>query len=142
MSLKIWRMYVCACSVTQSCPALCYPMDCRLPGSSVHRIFQARILEWVAISSSRGYSQPRDQFQVFCISSQLVKNLPAMKVTLLWFLVGKLPCRRDKLPTSVLLGFPHGSDGKESSCNAGSIPDLGRSPEGGHGNPLLYSFFF
>ena len=39
---------------------LCNPMDCSLPGSSIHRIFQARILEWVAISFSRGSSQPRD----------------------------------------------------------------------------------
>ena len=45
--------------VTQSCPALCDPMDCRLPGSSVHRIFQARILKWVAISFPRGSSWPR-----------------------------------------------------------------------------------
>ena len=37
----------------QSCPTLFDPMDCNLPGSSVHEIFQARILEWVAISSSR-----------------------------------------------------------------------------------------
>ena len=47
--------------VTQLCPTLCDPMDCSLPGSSVHGIFQARILEWVAISFSRGSSQPRDQ---------------------------------------------------------------------------------
>ena len=40
------------CSVTQSCLTLCDPMDCSLPGSSVHGIFQARILEWVAISFS------------------------------------------------------------------------------------------
>ena len=39
---------------------LCNPMDCSLPGSSIHRIFQARILEWVAISFSRVSSQPRD----------------------------------------------------------------------------------
>ena len=38
--------------VTQSCPTLCDPMDCSLPGSSVHRIFQARVLEWVAIAYS------------------------------------------------------------------------------------------
>ena len=50
--------------VTQSCPTLCDPMDCSLPGSSVHRIFQARVLEWVAISFSRGSSQPRDRTQV------------------------------------------------------------------------------
>ena len=41
----------------QSCPTLCDPVDCSPPGSSVHGIFQARILEWVAISSSRGSSQ-------------------------------------------------------------------------------------
>ena len=43
-------------------------MDCSPPGSSVHGNFQARILEWVAISSSRGSSQPRDRIQVSCIS--------------------------------------------------------------------------
>ena len=47
-------------SVAQLCPTLCDPMDCSLPGSSIHGIFQARILEWVPISSSRGSSQPRD----------------------------------------------------------------------------------
>ena len=46
--------------VAQSCPTLCDSMDYSLPGSSVHEIFQARILEWVAISFSRGSSQPRD----------------------------------------------------------------------------------
>ena len=49
--------------VTQLCPTLCNPMDCSLPGSSVHGIFQARILEWVAISFFRASSQPRDQTQ-------------------------------------------------------------------------------
>ena len=47
--------------VAQSCPTLCDPMDCRLPGFSVHGIFQARILEWVAISFSKRSSRPRDQ---------------------------------------------------------------------------------
>ena len=47
--------------VAQSCPTLCDPMDCSpLPGSSVHRILQARILEWDAMPSSRGSSQPKD----------------------------------------------------------------------------------
>ena len=56
--------------------------------------------------------------------------------------VGKIPWRRDRLPTPVFLGFPHRSDGKESACNVGDlglIPGLGKSPEGGHGNPLQYS---
>ena len=51
---------VCVCVCTQSIPILCDPMDCRPPGSSVHGIFQARILKWVAMPFSRGYSQPRD----------------------------------------------------------------------------------
>ena len=46
------------------CPTLCDPMDYSLPGSSVHGIFQAKILEWVAISFSRRSSQPRDRTQV------------------------------------------------------------------------------
>ena len=46
--------------VAQLCLTLCDPMGCSLPGLSIHGIFQARILEWVAISSSRGSSQPRD----------------------------------------------------------------------------------
>ena len=57
----IWQPWfkavrVCVRLVAQSCRALCHPMDCSPPGSSVHRILQARILEWVAISSSRGSS--------------------------------------------------------------------------------------
>ena len=47
--------------VTQSCPPLCNPMDCSLPGSSVNGILQARILEWVAVPFSRGSSWPRNQ---------------------------------------------------------------------------------
>ena len=53
---------------TQSCPTLCDPWDCSPPGSSVPRIFQARILEWVAISFSRIPSQPRNWTQVSCVS--------------------------------------------------------------------------
>ena len=47
-------------SVTQLCPSLCSPMDCSPPASSAHGIFQARTLEWVVISYSRGSSQPRN----------------------------------------------------------------------------------
>ena len=53
--------------VAQSCPTLCDPMDCIPPGSSIHGIFQARVLEWVAISFSRRSSQPRDQTWVYRI---------------------------------------------------------------------------
>ena len=64
--------------VTQSCLTLCDPMDYSLPGSSIHGIFQARVLEWVAISFSRGSSPPKDWTQVshiagrrfYCLSHQ------------------------------------------------------------------------
>ena len=58
-------IYLCVL-VAQSSLTLCDPMDCSPPSSSVHEIFQARILDWVAISFSRGSSQPRDQTQVSC----------------------------------------------------------------------------
>ena len=58
----------CYCLVAQSCPALCDPVDCSPPGSSVHGILQARILESVAVSSSRGSSWPRDRTWVSCIA--------------------------------------------------------------------------
>ena len=87
-------MCVCVCVcvlVAQSCPTLCNPMDCSLPGSFVHGILQARILEWVAIS-----------FAHICVCicihthtythtgaslvAQMVKNPPAMPVTWVWSL--------------------------------------------------------
>ena len=60
----------------QSWLTLCDPMDCSLPGSSVHGILQARILEWVAMSSSRRSSWPRDQTQVSCLLHWQAGSLP------------------------------------------------------------------
>ena len=56
--------------VAQSCPTLCDPMDCSLSGSSVHGIFQARGLEWIAISFSRRSSQPRNRTRVSRIAGR------------------------------------------------------------------------
>ena len=56
--------------VAQSCLTLCDPIDCGPPGSSVHGILQARILEWVAISFSMKSSRPRDQTQVSRIADR------------------------------------------------------------------------
>ena len=84
----------------QSCPTLCDPMDSNPPGCSVHRILQARTLEWVAISFPIG---------IYYVHTK---------------------------------GFPGGSVGKESACNAGDtglIPGLGRSSGEGNGNPLQHS---
>ena len=83
-------------------------MDCSLPGFSVHGIFQARVLESVAIAFSR-----RPRFNSW---------------------VWKIRWRMDRLPTPVFLDFPCGSAGKESTRNAGDldlIPGLGRSLENG-----------
>ena len=58
------------CLVAQPCLTLCDPMDCGPPGASVHGILHARILEWVAMPSSRGSAQPRDRIQGSCIAGR------------------------------------------------------------------------
>ena len=62
--------------VAQSCPTLCNPVDYSLPGSSIHGILQAGILEWVAISFSRGSSRPRDQPRVSHIAGRRFTSEP------------------------------------------------------------------
>ena len=102
------------CSIAQSCPTVCNPMDYSLPGSSVHGIFQARILEWVAISFSRGSSQPRDGTHVSCISCsgrQILTTAPPGKADDWWSVLfvmeaGSL-CTRS--PPLTFLN-PHGTD--------------------------------
>ena len=87
-------MCVCA-QLLQPCPTLCDPMDCRPPGSSVHGILQARVLEWVAMSSSRGSYWPRDQTH-FCgsyivvvfFTAEPVENPPSFAFILANGLVG------------------------------------------------------
>ena len=66
---KPFNASLCVYLAVQSCRALCGPMSCSPPGSSDHGIFQARILAWVAISYSRGSSQPRDRTHVSWISA-------------------------------------------------------------------------
>ena len=64
------RVKECESEVAQLCLTLCNPVDCSPPSSSVHGILQARVLEWVAISFSRGSSQPRDRTQVSLIAGR------------------------------------------------------------------------
>ena len=74
--------------------------------------------------------------------AQLVKNLPAMQETSVQFLGQEDSLERERLTTPVFSGFPCGSAGKESICNAGDlglIPGLGRYPGEGNGYPLQYS---
>ena len=63
------HVVMCACSVVQSCLTLCDPLDCSPPSSNVHGIFQTRTLEWIAVSSSRASSRPRDQSCISCIAA-------------------------------------------------------------------------
>ena len=71
---KDWRGLRWLVLVDESCPTLCDPMDCSPPGSSVHAISQARMLEWVAFS--RGSSQPRDRTRVSCIAGGFFTESP------------------------------------------------------------------
>ena len=138
-------------------------MDCSPPGSSVHGIFQTRILEWVAISFSRGSSWLRNQSHIFCLAGRFFTAGPPGKPKLdlfksrattciclnlrLWFffLTPSIPSlkRSDILHwLHIILGFPCGLAGKESTCNEGdlsSFPGLGRSPNEGNVYPFQYS---
>ena len=108
------------------------------PGSFAHGISQARILEWVAISFSRGSSWPRDQTQDSCIASGFfTAESPGLTCCII-----QLTMSYKTLFDIVLPLFPGGSDGKGSAYNTGdpgSIPGSGRSPGEGNGNPLQYS---
>ena len=70
LEVSRWPAFCVCVLVTQACHTLCNPRDCSLPGSSVHGILQARALEWVAISYSRGSSPHRDQTQVSFITGR------------------------------------------------------------------------
>ena len=72
--LGMMVLFLVCCQVLQSCPTL-HSVDCSSPGSSVHGILQARILEWVATPSSRGSYQPRDRTcvsYISCIGRQIL----------------------------------------------------------------------
>ena len=99
------------CLVPQVCLILCDRMDCSPPDFSVHGISQAGILEWVAISFSKGYSQPKDRMPS-----------PALKAGS--FTTGTSLVAQ---PSACNVG------------DLGSIPGLGRSPGEGKGYPLQYS---
>ena len=132
--------------LTQLCLTLCEPMDCSPPGSCVHGILQARVLEWIAISFSRGSSPPRDWYWVSCIAN---------RVFTIWFTEESSRNRfteRQYLLTENVYGFPYLQSHsqvalviKNLTASAGdmrdmsSIPGSGRSSGGRHGNPTPVS---
>ena len=90
----------------QSCPAFCSCMDCSRPGSPFYVIFQARILEYVTISSSRGSSGPRDQIYIscsFCIGRQILYHWAGLQRLPWWLRWSRicLQCRRSRFDTWV-----------------------------------------
>ena len=121
--------------VTQSCPALCDPMDYSPPGSSVLGIFQARVLEWIAISFFRGSSWSRDQTRGSCIAGRhftvwATGKAPVLILKLIypvWYEVKSLVAQTVKNLPALQETWP---------C---FIPGSGRSPGEGNGYPLQYS---
>ena len=112
--------------VTQSCLTLCGPMDCSLPGSSVHGIFQVRVLEWVAISFSRGSSWSKDWTRVSSIVDWHFTVWAPREVL-------NVSQHNYKLLLKVHLPI------QEDAGEEGSIPGLERSPGRGNGNLFKYS---
>ena len=80
-SKKVWKVKGL---VAQSCPTLCDPINCSPPGSSAHGILQARILEWVAVPSSRGSSPRGDRTRVSCIAADSLPSGPLGKPKKVW----------------------------------------------------------
>ena len=119
--------------VTKSCPTL-RPHGCSLLGSSVHVILQARIQEWVAISFSRGSSWPRDWTWVSCIAGRFFTIWATREAHPFWRQQAK---RSWASQVALVVKKPPAS--AANARDAGSIPGSGRSPGGGHGNPLQYS---
>ena len=85
--LQWWILlyFCCCCSVTKLCLTLWDPMDCNPPGFPGHGISQTRTLEWVAISSSRGSSWPRDQTPASCIGRWILYHWAARKAPYIFY---------------------------------------------------------
>ena len=77
------QIYLSLCLVTQTCTTLCDPMECSPPGSSVHGILQARILEWVAMSSSRNLPNPGIELSCSTLQADSLTTI-LLKIFTLW----------------------------------------------------------
>ena len=111
-----------------SCPTLCNSVDHGLLDPFVHWILQARMLEWVAMPSSRASSWPRDRTHVSYVS-WMAGGFFTTSAT--WKAQKRIIYTDSSSNFTLLYGFPCGSAGKESDCNVGDvslIPRLGRSP--------------
>ena len=121
---------MCVC-VLQSCLTLCDPMDCSLLSSSVHGILRAGILEWVAISFSRGSSWPRDRTWISSVTGRFCT---------VWSTREALVKSKHKIWASQVALVVKNTPAYSEDIRDGSlISGLGKSPGGGHGNPPQYS---
>ena len=129
----IWS--TCTCMLSRFSLTLCNPMDCSLPGSSVDGIRQGRILEWVAMPSSRGSSQPRDQTSISCRSCMKVNTLSRVRLfATLWTVAqGIFPTKGSNRH---LLQVLHEIEDAQScptlcnpmDCSPGDLPNQGIKP--------------
>ena len=111
-------------SVTQSCQTLWDSMDCSPPGSSVHGMLQARILEWVAISFTRGSSQPKDPTGVFCLLHWQAGSLalaPPGKLQVPW--CDQIKKKKRQTVADGWLWFAHKLYKMEEESQTGQIQD-------------------
>ena len=126
--------------ITQSCRTLFDPMNCSLPSSSVHGILQARIVEWVAISFSRGFSWRRDRTQVSCIAGRFfTTEPPGNPFSCIEFIAQSCPTLCDRMDCSltgsalhrilqarvlesVAISFTRGSSGPRDRTRVSGIP--------------------
>ena len=97
-----YTLCCCCCLVIKLCPTLCNPVDSSPPGSSVHGIFQARILESVAISFSKGFSQPRDWTRISWIG-KWIYHWATWEKPLIHYSVGQIG--NQKTPSSSFSSF-------------------------------------
>ena len=112
--------------VTQLCLTFCDPMD-----HTDHVILQARILEWVAVPFYRGSSQPKDRTQVSCITGRFFTSWATREAKGVWGAYENA--------FQVLLEVKNPPANAGDTRDMASVLGLGRSPGGGHGNPLQYS---
>ena len=121
---------VSPCMSAKLCPTLCNLINCSLPASSVHGILQARILKWVALPSSRGSSQPRDQTHVFyisCICRQVLYH---------WCHLGSTECPAFvKIPEKTWASFQRNLTWQGYTWKHWNLFDFERAP-------LIQVFFF
>ena len=140
MLLKMLYFSLCACVLSlQLYLTLCDPMNCSPPGSSVHVIFQTRILEWVAMPSSRGSSWHRDWTRVSsvsCTGRRVLYHYTVLSCCCVW-LCDLIDCSP---PASSVYGYSLGKD-TGLSCHAllqGIFPTQGLNPALPHCRRILY----